>query len=335
MDEIEKLRARIDKDPNSRLFLPLAEEYRKAGLPDQAISVILSGLERQPGYTSARVALGRIYLEKNMIDEARREFETVVKAIPDNLFAHRKLADLYRDSGEVEKAIAEYSTVLKLNPIDDDAKMCLSEIKESARGVEAGTPGAEPAQPPGVMGPLPGDAALVAGGSMEESEEEVSAELASETVEEQQKKITEDFKKFRNSFPDVEAEVAEIPEEANETPDDQMFDLPEETPLDDAFPVIGDDVKEDDFSEVLDLPADLGGVPDLASADPLILNGNYFGALEVYKKFLTEEPDNKHILQRIVELKTLMKLTGRDGEALMANLETFLDAIKRGFPKRL
>jgi hypothetical protein len=30
-----------------------------------------------------------------------------------------------------------------------------------------------------------------------------------------------------------------------------------------------------------------------------------------------------------------MKLTGKDGEALIARLEAFLDAIKRGFPKRL
>jgi tetratricopeptide (TPR) repeat protein len=330
MEEIEKLRARVDKDPNSRLFLPLAEEYRKAGLPDEAISVILSGLERQPGYTSARVALGRIYLEKSMVDEARNEFEAVVKAIPDNLFAHRKLADIYRDSGEVEKAIAEYETVLKLNPLDDDAKMCLSEIMGGARA-GAGTPSlreVEPAEPPG-------EEDVVAGESAEESKEEVSAEFAAEAMDEPEKRVAEDFEKFRNSFSGVEAEAAERPEEVREIPDDQVFELSEEVSFEDAFPVIGDEVKAEDFSEVQDLSADPGGAADLSAVDPLILNGNYFGALEVYKKFLTRDPDNKQILQRVVELKTLMKLTGKDGEALIASLETFLDAVKRGFPKRL
>ncbi|HYA31886.1 MAG TPA: tetratricopeptide repeat protein [Thermodesulfovibrionales bacterium] len=337
MEEIEKLRSRVDKDPNSRLFLPLAEEYRKAGLPDEAISVILSGLERQPGYTSARVALGRIYLEKGMVDEARNEFEAVVKAIPDNLFAHRKLADIYRDGGEVEKAIAQYETVINLNPLDDDAKMCLSEIMGGAR-VGAGTPSlreVEPVEPPVETGPLPGEEVVVAGESAEESEEEVSAEFAAEAVDEPEKKVAGDFEKFRNSFPDVEAEVAERPEEVLEIPDDQVFELSEEVSFEDAFPVTGDEVKAEDFSEVQDFSADLSGAPDLSAADPLILEGNYFGALEVYKKFLTKDPNNKQILQRIVELKTLMKLTGKGGEALVASLETFLDAVKRGFPKRL
>src|SRR3990170_5255925 len=122
MEEIEKLRIRVEKDPNSRLFLPLAEEYRKSGMLDEAIAVILSGLERQPGYTSARVALGRIYLEKNMIEEAKSEFEQVVSVIPDNLFSHKKLAEIYRGRGETENAAAEYRKVIQLNPLDEDAK---------------------------------------------------------------------------------------------------------------------------------------------------------------------------------------------------------------------
>jgi tetratricopeptide (TPR) repeat protein len=125
MEEIEKLRMRVEKDPNSRLFLPLAEEYRKTGMLDEAISVILSGLGRQPGYTSARVALGRIYMEKGMIEEARDEFEKVVSAIPDNLFSHKKLAEIYRERGETLKATDEYRKVMQLNPLDEDAKMSL------------------------------------------------------------------------------------------------------------------------------------------------------------------------------------------------------------------
>jgi len=127
---------RVEKDPNSRLFLPLAEEYRKSGMPDEAISVILSGLERQPGYTSARVALGRIYLEKNMIEEARDEFEKVVSAIPDNLFSHKKLAEIYHERRETHKAIHEYKKVIQLNPLDEDAKMSLEEIEGRPVGKE-------------------------------------------------------------------------------------------------------------------------------------------------------------------------------------------------------
>ena len=99
--DIEKLKERVDKDPNSKLFVPLAEEYRKEGLVEEAIKVLQDGLERQPGYMSARVALGKIYLEKGMPQEARGEFENVIKAIPDNLYAHKKLAEIYRDTGPI------------------------------------------------------------------------------------------------------------------------------------------------------------------------------------------------------------------------------------------
>lgn len=57
LEEIERLKEKLDKDPNSKLFIPLAEEYKKAGMFDEAVDVLLKGLERQPGYMSARVAL--------------------------------------------------------------------------------------------------------------------------------------------------------------------------------------------------------------------------------------------------------------------------------------
>ncbi len=131
LEDIEKLKEKVKKDPNSKLFLPLAEEYRKKGMLDEAISVLMTGITRQPGYASARVSLGKIYLEKKMSPAAKEEFEKVISAIPDNLFAHKKLAEIYRDSGEKERAIGEYKVVLKLNPLDEDA---VSNLETLQRG---------------------------------------------------------------------------------------------------------------------------------------------------------------------------------------------------------
>ncbi len=131
LEDIEKLKEKVKKDPNSKLFVPLAEEYRKTGMLDEAISVLMTGITSQPGYASARVSLGKIYLEKKMAPAAKEEFEKVISAIPDNLFAHKKLAEIYRDSGEKERAIGEYRVVLKLNPFDDDA---VSNLETLQRG---------------------------------------------------------------------------------------------------------------------------------------------------------------------------------------------------------
>ena len=75
LDDIDKLKEKVKKDPNSKLFVPLAEEYRKTGMLDEAISVLMTGITSQPGYTSARVSLGKIYLEKKMAPAAVQKAE--------------------------------------------------------------------------------------------------------------------------------------------------------------------------------------------------------------------------------------------------------------------
>jgi len=148
-EEIEKLKERLAKDPSSKLFVPLAEEYRKAGMFDEAIEVLKSGLESQPSYMSARVSLGKIYLEKNMIEEAKEEFEQVTKAIPDNLFAHKKLAEIYKELGDPIKAVQRYELVIKLNPLDEDAKINL----ESLSGTPVSDSNEVPAEMPAPVEP--------------------------------------------------------------------------------------------------------------------------------------------------------------------------------------
>jgi tetratricopeptide (TPR) repeat protein len=338
MEEIEKLRARVEKDPNSRLFLPLAEEYRKSGMLDEAISVILRGLERQPGYTSARVALGRLYLEKNMMGEAKNEFEAVARAIPDNLFAHKKLADIYRDSGETEKAITEYETVISLNPLDDDARACLSEIMRSV--------------PKETGFSAIGEFGLNRAAEMKESsltlEQEISGtaggeipvEIPAEILEEEAVAVPEEelaggFEEIGNSYSGIGEEEIEGPEAAVEFPGEEVFEVTEESPFENIFAAAHSGSEgASAVRETLGGVQEDSGVKDISEADFFVSAGNYYRALETYKDILSRDPDNRHILQRIAELKALMKLIGKDGEALVSRLEAFLDAVKRGFPQR-
>lgn len=130
LEEIERLKERINKDPNSKLFVPLAEEYKKMGMMSEAVEALMQGLERHPSYMSAHVSLGKIYLDKGKLDEASSEFEKVVSAIPDNLYAHKKLAEIYRALSMREKAMEEFKMVLKLNPLDEDAEKNLALLNE-------------------------------------------------------------------------------------------------------------------------------------------------------------------------------------------------------------
>lgn len=326
MDDIEKLKVRVERDPHSRLFLPLAEEYRKAGMLDEAISVLLRGLERHPNYTSARTALGKMYLEKNMIDEAKKEFEEVITAIPDNLFAHKKLAEIYRDLGEIDKAIAEYKAVIKINPLDEEARSFIegAEKREEVNVPEEMESVTEP--------PLSEELKEF---SLEEAPPELSTE-AEGLLEE----------KGDAPFPSEE-EFFGIPE-------DQVFDLskeePEEVLPEDMMEVSSPFSLTEEFKETFEIVEEPGEVGshilhegfqgfeglelsekdelDFREADGLVSRGEYFKALDNYKAMLKEYPDNKRVLQRIAELKGLIKILGKDKE-IVSKLEAFLEGILR------
>ena len=91
---LDDLRRRVEKDPASIAFAPLAEELRKAGEHDEAVRVCRAGLEHHPTYLSAHVTLGRALTELHQYSDARKEFEYVLLAAPDNLLARKGMNDL-------------------------------------------------------------------------------------------------------------------------------------------------------------------------------------------------------------------------------------------------
>jgi tetratricopeptide (TPR) repeat protein len=95
MAEIEDLKKKLSVNPESMIFVPLADAYRKAGLLGDAVDVCKAGLEKHPSYTSARVVLGRIYSEKEMLDEAIEEFKKVEAVDVDNIMVHSMLGNAY------------------------------------------------------------------------------------------------------------------------------------------------------------------------------------------------------------------------------------------------
>jgi tetratricopeptide (TPR) repeat protein len=99
---IEALRRRLERDPASIAFAQLAEEYRRGGDYQQAITICREGLTRHPGYLSAQVTLGRALIELKQFDDARHELEAVLSVAPDNLAAIRALAEIHQHVGETD-----------------------------------------------------------------------------------------------------------------------------------------------------------------------------------------------------------------------------------------
>jgi tetratricopeptide (TPR) repeat protein len=119
--EIDRLALAFAKEPGSKVFIPLAEEYGKAGMWEEAAAVLEDGLKTYPGFITAMVALGRAYEQMNQPVKAKAILEEAIKLSPDNLRAHRTLAKLYAAQGAKEAAIRSCKVILSINPHDQEA----------------------------------------------------------------------------------------------------------------------------------------------------------------------------------------------------------------------
>ena len=119
--EIDRLATQLAKDPHSKAFMPLAEEYAKVGMWQEAAAVLEDGLKLYPGFITAMVALGRAYDHMAQTTKAKAILEESVKLSPENLRAHRTLIKIYMSQGLNESALQSCAVILTVNPRDEEA----------------------------------------------------------------------------------------------------------------------------------------------------------------------------------------------------------------------
>jgi tetratricopeptide (TPR) repeat protein len=119
--EIDRLALALAKEPGSKAFIPLAEEYGKAGMWAEAASVLEDGLKHYPGFITAMVALGRAYDQLNQPTKAKAVLEEAIKISPENLRAHRTLAKIYAAEGATGAALRSCDVILAINPSDQES----------------------------------------------------------------------------------------------------------------------------------------------------------------------------------------------------------------------
>ena len=144
--EIDRLATQLAKDPQSKAFLPLAEEYCKVGMWEEAVSVVEDGLKYYPAFITAMVVLGRAYEQLNQPTKARAVLEGDIKLSPENLRAHRILMKIYAAQGLTQESLKSCRVLLAMNPKDEEALSVQASLK--MRQVE-------PPSPPTSEEPLP------------------------------------------------------------------------------------------------------------------------------------------------------------------------------------
>ena len=119
---VERCQLLFEKDPNSKVFAPLTEAYRRMGLVDAAIQVGRRGVSLHPTFASGRLALAKALFEKEAWDEVLEHLKEVCELSPENLLAHNLMGEVYLKLRNPKAALKSFKMVLFLNAQDERAR---------------------------------------------------------------------------------------------------------------------------------------------------------------------------------------------------------------------
>jgi len=297
--EIVKLSERLAKDPASKLFMPLAEEYIKAGMLEEAVMVLMDGLKAHPGFISAHVALGKVYLEMGQVKEAKEQFVTVIQASPDNLLAHRKLVKIYYDEGAIQQAIQSCRAVLNSNPKDEEMKKILAELETRQNNAAAiQKPRQEvftsnQAEAPEIVHNL-------ALGEESKQVDEPAPELETESVVSHESPTVN----FSSPVQEEQGTVAPPSDSAEDEEKGHVVELKEE---EESLEEILNLMEQESEAKPAPVPPSSQTAPKMAEvelateslAELYIKQGFYDKGVEIYQVLFSKDPENIALLQKL------------------------------------
>jgi len=100
--------------PALSLLARLERAYRQEGRPSRMIALYRAAIERAPDDLALAVALGRVFLELEMLDEAADQLEKVEVLVPGSPVVHALLGAVFERRGETREAFDEYRRALQL-----------------------------------------------------------------------------------------------------------------------------------------------------------------------------------------------------------------------------
>jgi tetratricopeptide (TPR) repeat protein len=131
--EIAKLSERFSKDPKSRIFVQLADAYRKNNMVDEALAVLDQGLTYHPQYPLAYLILGKCYFDKRMYAQSREALEKTIAFDPMNIVALRLLAQIGEATKDEDCQLSAYKGIVTVDPTDATAREKLAALEAHQR----------------------------------------------------------------------------------------------------------------------------------------------------------------------------------------------------------
>lgn len=129
LETLKKYQDMYNKDPDSKIFAPLAEAYRKSGRLEHAYEIAKKGISTHPEFASGQVTLARILIDMNEHIAAIDHLKLATEMSPDNFLAHKLLGESYISLKEPNKALQVFKMALYLDPMDVFAKKMVKKLE--------------------------------------------------------------------------------------------------------------------------------------------------------------------------------------------------------------
>jgi len=101
--------------PSVDLLLAVARGYRTAGQDVKTEAVLTRAIQLDPSRLQGYSLLGQLYARQNRLDEAKRQFEDVLKHDPASVPAQTMIGMIQEGQGHVAEAEKSYERVLAIN----------------------------------------------------------------------------------------------------------------------------------------------------------------------------------------------------------------------------
>lgn len=120
--EITRLSEKYSREPKSRIFVQLADMYRKNNMIDEALDVLNKGFEYHSDYALAYLVLGKCQFDRRAYIQAREAFERTLTLDPQNIVALRMLAKTCEILKDEKGQINAYKSIISIDPLDTSTK---------------------------------------------------------------------------------------------------------------------------------------------------------------------------------------------------------------------
>lgn len=118
--KVDQLKKMLEDRDMEVLFARVASSLLNKGNTEEALKICETGIKKYPMYAQGHYILASCYDKQDKSDQARTEYERVIKYDPNHLKAIKRLAEIYQASGLDDQSKEKIAILQILDPFDDD-----------------------------------------------------------------------------------------------------------------------------------------------------------------------------------------------------------------------